>query len=171
MNYINKYKTLNFKKHKNNIINLIFKIPQTTKKDKIENIFHTDWEIPSTMKREYLEYFYENILKDFLNDFKLKNKFKEVEVTHLWFQVYAKGDFHGLHTHPNANFTNVFYLQLPSVSEKTNIIDEDIDITEGDILSFPAFLKHESPINKSEEYKIIISFNTNVYTEGNYGNN
>jgi uncharacterized protein YjlB len=162
MNYINKYKVLNFKKHKNKIIDLIFKIPQTSIKNIKESIFHSDWEIPSTMKRDYLEYFCKNILESYLNDFKLKNNFKKVRMTNMWFQVYGEGDFHSLHTHTKTNFTNIFYIQLPSASVKTNIINYDVDVEEGDILSFPAFLKHGSPVNKSKDFKIIISFNIDV---------
>lgn len=162
MNYISKYKVKNFQEHKKNIINLIFKIPQTILVSKHERIFHTDWEIPNTMQKEYREYFEKNIMEDFFNDFKSKFNFEEVELDNLWFQVYAKNDFHGIHTHAKANFTNVFYLQLPSDSVKTDIMNMDIMVEEGEILTFPAFLKHQSPINKNKAFKIIISFNTNI---------
>jgi|TARA_R100001460_G_scaffold6517_4_gene17102 uncharacterized protein YjlB len=162
VNFINTYKVNNFKEHKKNLIDLIFKIPQTIRVSSDEKIFHTDWAIPNTMRREYKEYFEKNILKDFLNNFLIKNKFNEVEIDNIWFQVYNTGDFHKFHTHAKANFTNVFYLQLPTSCVKTNIVDVDLEIEEGDILTFPAFMKHESPINKFKEFKIIISFNTNV---------
>lgn len=162
MNYITKYKVKNFKEHRKNIIDLIFKIPQTILLSNGERIFHTDWEIPNTMRREYREYFEKNIMIDFLQNFKNQFNFEKVEIDNLWFQVYAKGDYHQMHTHAKANFTNVFYLQLPSESVKTHILDVDIKVEEGDILTFPAFLKHQSPINTNEAFKIIISFNTNI---------
>jgi len=162
LNYINKYKVLNFQEHKNKIIDLIFKIPRTPLKDKNESIFHTDWEIPQSMQRDYLEYFKKNIMEDFFNDFNLKHKFKKIKIDNIWFQVYAEGDWHGPHTHPETNFTNVFYLQLPSKSLKTNILNNNIDVSEGDILTFPAFLRHESPKNQTNQFKIVISFNTSI---------
>ena len=162
MNYICKYKVKNFQEHKKNIINSIFKIPQTTIQDKNQRIFHTDWEIPNTMRKEYREYFEKHIMQDFLQNLRSKYNFEEIELDNFWFQVYAKNDYHGMHTHARANFTNVFYLQLPSDSVKTDIMDLDITVEEGDILTFPAFLKHQSPINTNDAFKIIISFNTNI---------
>ena len=163
MNYISKYKVLNFQEHKNKIIDLIIKIPQTPlKNEKKESIFHTDWKIPKSMQRDYLEYFQENILKDFFKDFTSNNGCQKIQMHNIWFQVYAEGDWHYPHTHAGTNFTNVFYLQLPCNSLKTNILNTDIDVSEGDILTFPGFIKHESPKNKTNQFKIIISFNTSI---------
>ena len=55
---------------------------------------------------------------------------------------------------------------------KTNIKDFDkiknIDVNEGQIISFPGYWKHKSPPNIYDEPKIIISFNTNFK---NFGDN
>ena len=61
------------------------------------------------------------------------------------------------------NFTNVFYINLPHREIKTQIKDKyknfNINVEEGDILSFPGYYAHCSPINIYDESKIIISFN------------
>jgi len=164
MNYFYKYKVPNFETHKKIIIDLIRKIPENYLNDNSQKIKHTDWSLPPTMKRDYLEYVYNNILPDY-GEFLLNElKFKKMEIIKLWFQIYGKNDFHTKHNHGHAHFTNIFYLKL-SNSTKTNIFDVKnnkilFDVTEGDIVSFPAFLYHESPINKYDEEKIIISFNT-----------
>ena len=163
----NIYKVNNFKEHKNKLINLINKIPKTYLKDQKQKISHTDWQIPKTMKREYFEYFLKNIFEDFVKNLCYKFDVQSIELINLWFQIYKKGDFHNLHRHANSHFTNVFFINLPNKNLKTKIYSLekniiDVSIEEGDILSFPGFLKHESLINPYEEEKIIISFNINL---------
>ena len=50
------------------------------------------------------------------------------------------------------------------IDKYVSIVIENIsiDISEGDILSFPAFLVHSSRINKSNKRKIVIAFNTDL---------
>ena len=84
-----------------------------------------------------------------------------------WFQVYEPGDYHNVHTHPNTNIANVLFVELPNKNLVTNITGENekkisLDIEEGDILSFPAFLKHTSPPNNSNKRKIVIAFNISL---------
>ena len=62
---------------------------------------------------------------------------------------------------------NVLFIELPDKNLSTSIIGQNkenisIDISEGDILSFPAFLVHSSRINKSNKRKIVIAFNTDL---------
>ena len=78
-----------------------------------------------------------------------------------------KGDSHMPHTHPQTHFTNIFYIKLPSQKVKTNInslFKEQLNFEgkEGTIISFPGFFEHESPINNTDDEKIIISFNLDV---------
>ena len=86
----------------------------------------------------------------------------------MWFQVYKKDNYHSYHTH-DSNFTNVMYLNLPNNNLKTKIKGPkersvEFDVKEGQIISFPGYLWHSSPVNKSDLEKIIISFNTNLIT-------
>jgi uncharacterized RmlC-like cupin family protein len=53
------------------------------------------------------------------------------------------------------------YVQLPGkLTTKTSLYD--IDAKEGDIVTFPAYVPHNSPENKNDEEKIIVSFNTSI---------
>jgi|ETNvirenome_6_85_1030632.scaffolds.fasta_scaffold40148_4 uncharacterized protein YjlB len=167
----NIFKVKNFKIHKEILINLIDKIPTTFRHLQEEHISHTDWAIMWNripMKKEYLEYFNDNIYRDYASQLCKSFNCKEVEIRNIWFQKYNTGDFHNKHRHGDAHFTNVFYLKLPEENSKTKIYDLNnqlitIDVEEGDILTFPAFLLHESVANESKDSKIIISFNINIH--------
>ena len=160
------YRVANFKEHKQNLINLIYKIPQNPM-DIGGKIFHQDYGLPRTMKREYKDYFQNNILNEFCSSVCNFFGVKGIEITDLWFQIYKKGDYHTIHTHPNTNLTNVFYVNLPNTEVKTEIFLPNkeifsINVREGDILTFPAYYAHRSPVNIFKEDKIIISFNMNT---------
>tara|TARA_Y100001938_G_C7924728_1_gene346298 strand:+ start:60 stop:584 length:525 start_codon:yes stop_codon:yes gene_type:complete len=161
------HKVNQFNKHKLNLINLINKIPQTTCNSDNEKISHTDYKIPQTMKREYVDYFVNNIYGDYYDNLKSINKVNVIGFRNIWFQVYNKGDWHGSHTHPGTHFTNVLYVNLPNKNLKTFLKKPNgevfnFDAEEGDLITFPAYYEHSSPENKSNEQKIIISFNIDI---------
>ena len=109
-----------------------------------------------------------NILEGYSKNLLEKFKFQKFQTQDMWFQIYKENDRHGLHTHAGSHFTNVFYVQLPDKNIKTRIIsvggeELDLNVEEGDILTFPSFYTHESPENKNKEEKIIISFNIDIY--------
>ena len=161
--YLSIFNVDNFVNHKNNFINLIKEMPP----NKFDNISHTDWDLPKTVKRAYIDYFLKNIFDDYAKHFCNLFKIDNIEMINMWFQIYKKGDFHGLHTHADAHFTNVFFINLPHKNLKTKIYsfykkELSFEIKEGSIISFPAFYKHESLKNNYEEEKIVIAFNTNV---------
>ena len=164
--HIHLYKVENFIEHKQILKDLIFKLPKTSIKRNDESILHTDYEMSKETIKEYRDYFCTEILPEYLENFSKKYNFSKVILTGIWFQVYGKDDFHNLHTHPQCNFTNVFYLELPTNCE-TEVYDlennkSNLSVKEGNILTFPGFYKHCSPVNKSNNLKIVISFNTDV---------
>jgi hypothetical protein len=65
--------------------------------------------------------------------------------------------------------TSVYYLDFPKDSSKTEWIDpmditvHQFDVEEGDIITFPSWIIHRAPENKSNDIKTIISWNSNVY--------
>jgi hypothetical protein len=95
------------------------------------------------------------------------------DIQEIWFQQYTHGGSHDWHTH-SSNFTNVYYLDLPS-SIQTEWIDpitkqvHAFDVEEGDIITFPSFLIHRAPINSSNKMKTIISWNMNTTINDFYG--
>ena len=88
----------------------------------------------------------------------------QFDITQLWFQQYNTNSNHSWHTHGN-NWTNVYYLDLPPDSPKTQFINpidnsiQEFNVSEGDILSFPSFIPHQAPTNLSNSTKTIISWN------------
>ena len=95
----------------------------------------------------------------------------------IWFQQYATASQHGWHVH-GSNWTNVYYLELPANSPRTEFINpytqatiQSFDVKEGDILTFPSFVIHRAPKNLSTDRKTIISWNMDtelnpkVYTD------
>jgi hypothetical protein len=154
---INNHKEIN-----KNILSLINKIQNNPIQKDGDKIHHTDWNLPENFKREYLEYFIP-ILQPYLNNISIKLNSKILKISNIWFQQYNKLDTHTWHTHPEANFTNVYFVELPSKSLGTEILNHDkLDLNEGDLLTFPAYLYHRSPANITEGRKTIISFNSNI---------
>lgn len=162
------HKVDNFKNHKSKIIDLINKTPSNSLNETDAQIIDSDWNLSDNNSKYYFPYLKENILNNFFKDFLKNKKFKNIEVNKIWFQVYSKDDYHGLHTHPHCHFTNIIYVNLPNQNTQTKVYDFNgsiinLELNEGDILTIPAFFKHESPKNNFYDKKIIISFNTNIY--------
>lgn len=121
--------------------------------------------MPQTLHKAWYNYFIKNIY------FPWKDKFcdysnSEIVLHNAWFQWYEKNDFHVWHIHGGTHFTNIYYLSLPNKDIKTKIKDFDeeknFDVSEGQILTIPAYWRHKSPPNTFDEPKIIISFNTEL---------
>jgi hypothetical protein len=153
------------KKIKKELLFLINKIP----KNNYESISHTDWNLPREYKREYLEYFYKIInpymmkMTDLLNEQRWK-------ISNGWFQQYYKKDTHIWHRHQEANFTNVYYLELPKNNLVTKIKPKlnsekiySLEAVEGDVVTFPACIPHTSEKITTNLRKTIISFNSDFY--------
>jgi len=156
-------KIKNFKKINKQLLSLIDKIPNNPLIEHKDNITHTDFNLPKNFKREYLEYFLQSI-KPYMLEMCAKLHTKRIEIYNGWFQQYIKNSTHQWHTHPNTHFTNVYFVELPSKSLGTEILNyPNLNLNEGDLLTFPAYYYHRSPINLSEKRKTIISFNTNIY--------
>jgi len=147
--------------HKEKLIHLINKIPP----NRYNNISHTDWNLPQDIRKEWQHYFFKKIFLPWSKIISDQTN-QTVALHNLWFQCYEKGDYHDWHVHNDTHFTNVYYLKLPNPNVKTSIIalgkEINFDICEGDVLTFPAFWKHCSPINTYEDSKIIISFNIDL---------
>lgn len=159
LNKIDNYKQIN-----ENLLNLIAKIPKNSLiEDSCSIINHTDWNLPKTFKKEYLNYFFE-IMQPYFKKICIKLNCNEIKVTKVWFQQYVKNDLHQWHTHPGTNFTNIYFVELPDKSLSTQILGhKNLEFNEGDLLTFPGYYFHRSPINLFEKRKTIISFNADIY--------
>ena len=152
--------------HKQKLLSLIDELP----KKSFDNISNTDW-LEKT-NPSYLKYFLENILPIPYN--KLVN-YLHADAFHIansWFQQYEKGDKHCWHNHTAANYTNIYFLELPDTSFATQLYDNynkkiiDLEVREGSLLTFPASVLHRSKENTGER-KTIISFNSDFKFNNN----
>ena len=76
------------------------------------------------------------------------------------YEEYKNNDFHNWHNHPRVQFTNVYYIELPDGMKTELWGEEDIDVKEGDILTFPSYIFHQSKVNNTNKRKTVVSFNT-----------
>ena len=175
------YIITDIKEHQENKIKLLRSIdamPQSSLDTTAEQV-KTDWNLSEDYKREYLDIFYD-MIRPYMQEMVERLKCERWSIQNAWYQGYDKGGRHDWHTHPEANYTNVYYLSLPNKSIKTQLYDvvgesivENIEVEEGQILTFPASVIHRSPVNEIDESnnwwpfknkidrKIVISFNSN----------
>ena len=123
------------------------------------------------------------ILNVFQN-FGWKTENKNIRIKEMWAIINKEGNFNVLHTHPNCYLSAAYYVKAPkkcgmfqienpniakrhsypkiSVRNELNIEGAGIDISEGDLLIFPAYLPHKVGKNESEEDRMVISFNVDT---------
>ena len=99
----------------------------------------------------------------------------------MWAIINKKDNFNVRHTHPNCDLSAAYYVRAPKDCGKFTIENphsiskhsypasnrkteynsklEKLEIKEGDLLVFPAYLPHGVEENKSNEDRIVISFN------------
>jgi hypothetical protein len=135
-----------------------------------QKIYNTDWHLDSTFPRPYWNIFYPHCLNH-LKEISDYCGFVSIEISNYWYQQYGYEGFHDWHIHPNCTFSSVYFLELPTENLSTtfrfNKNEFQIDIKEGQILTFPAFYTHESKPNLTNKIKTIISFNSLVTAGGN----
>lgn len=139
------------------------------------NISRADWFDAQNMERNWVKFLSPYLLKEISKNY-LSIGFDSLRVNEIWFQQYYLNSGHGWHSH-SANFTNVYYLELNDSSPKTLLLNPlnrkeiiEINVKEGDILSFPSFVLHKAPKNNSNKIKTIISYNVDCfYTNSIYG--
>jgi hypothetical protein len=150
----------NHKEINKNLLKLINKIKNPIKHTTGSSIFNTDWNLPEDYKRDYLIYFYE-IIKPYMNKIADKLHSKKWIIHNSWFQQYLKSDSHDWHTHVKSNFANVYFVELPNKCLGTEIFKyKKLKVKTGDLLTFPAYYFHRSPMNNLNKRKTIISFNS-----------
>tara|TARA_B000000557_G_scaffold90308_1_gene73003 strand:+ start:595 stop:1191 length:597 start_codon:yes stop_codon:yes gene_type:complete len=97
---------------------------------------------------------------------------ESVDKWQLWSQRYTKGQYHGAHNHGLMNISCVLYVEFddklhfpttfysPHPNPYYGTIDKIAPpVFEGDIITFPSVLLHESPVSQTETPRTIMSFN------------
>lgn len=160
------YIVTDIKEHKENKDKLLSLIDDM-QESSIDSISKTDWNLPRETKREYKDFFYK-MIEPYLNEMTDRLKFKSCKISNIWYQSYKRNSTHDWHVHPEVNYTNVYYLDLPDENIKTQLYDikenkvmDEIELKEGQLFTFPANILHRSPVNTTDKTKTIISFNTN----------
>lgn len=139
------------------------------------NISKADWHDAQNFKRDWTKYLLGYLTEPVLDIYK-ELGYDGYTLHDIWFQQYYKNSGHGWHSH-SANFTNVYYLELPESTPKTQIVNPynqteviELEVKEGDILVFPSFVIHRAPPNLSDNRKTIVSYNINAtYSNAIYG--
>jgi len=111
-----------------------------------------------------------DILSPALNEFK-ERVYNYDRIVGPWCQRYLAGDYHSVHDHGAHGYSAVFYAKInPDVHPSTLFTSPFPNHTgtvgsiapkvrEGDLIIFPAFLLHTAPPHKSDEDRIVFSFN------------
>ena len=133
-----------------------------------QRITHTDWHLGQMFNRPYWPIVEPHLMKS-MSAVGARLDYGSPKIDNYWFQWYANGDFHIEHVHAGAMFSNVYYLQLSGDNPKTSFILNkqrfEIPVSEGDVITFPSFLIHESPPNEGQKPKVVIAFNTNYWSK------
>ena len=101
----------------------------------------------------------------------------------MWAIINKKNDFNVIHTHPNCYLCSIlcqslkncgnFKVECPNIAKRhscpeianqneLNVEVASVNINEGDLLLFPAYLPHKVGKNESSEDRIVISFNVDI---------
>ena len=109
---------------------------------------------------------------------------ERIVVSEMWAIINKPNDFNVIHTHPNSNLRAAHYVKAPEKAGKFvienpntvathsypapekktefNVKAAALEIEEGNLFLFPAYLPHKVNENKSGEDRIVISFNVNI---------
>ena len=141
------------------------------------DIAKSDWfQASDFSSRKWVKYIKQYLVPDLLEMCKSVG-FDGFKMWEIWFQQYCKTNGHGWHTH-SANWTSVYYLELPPDAPKTQIVNPytqniiEVDVEEGDMLMFPSFILHRAPLmpNESSIRKTVVSYNIDgIYSNEIYG--
>jgi len=111
----------------------------------------------------------------------LKTAEGELEITGCWANVNGPGAAHRMHSHPNNYLSGVYYLQTRPGADTVNFHDPRsqtaiirapvteltgyntdqvvVQVADGTVLLFPAWLAHSVDPNRSDRERISVSFN------------
>jgi hypothetical protein len=129
-------------------------VQKTDWKMKIRNKPYFDFIKPHTIK---------HIKKLIYNLYDKNNNKINGIINNVWYQIYTETSQHTWHTHPFTQFANVLFVELSNKGDATEFIDKKkIKVKEGDIITFPSWYLHRSPVIKSNNRKIVIAFNLDM---------
>ena len=142
-----------------------------------------DLTVKSSIQKKFIIKVQEYILNVFQScGWKTENQ--NIRITEMWAIINKRDNFNVLHTHPNCYLSAAYYVKAPkkcgrfqvenpniakkhsypeiNIRNELNTEGAAIDIDEGDLLIFPAYLPHKVGKNESDEDRIVISFNIDI---------
>lgn len=126
-----------------------------------------------------------------IDQYRLSINMKKLDMSAIWINLNGRGGYNERHAHPGSIISGVFYVKVPDDSESPFLLFKSRESTdygfsdafindnspqemyssmvipaeEGKMILFPSYIDHEVPPNKSEDYRISISFNTVLANE------
>ena len=95
----------------------------------------------------------------------------DFHILNVWFQQYHINDTHKWHNHGESNISLSYLLELDDPKHSTEFIDTKQNktfqvegIREGDVIIFPSYILHRSPIITSTNRKTSIAINLSLGT-------
>lgn len=184
-----KYKLKNYKEHNSNLIPYIYKMQEMDVKGENRSNsggWHSkpfDLKEKGSVQNNFLMAVSECIFDTFLN-YGWKVDPKRIRVREMWAIINKKDNFNIEHTHPNSYLSAAYYVKTPKncgkfIASNPNLISKNyyppidkitqynqknsgIEVEEGNLLLFPAYLPHKVEKNMSNEDRIVISFNVDT---------
>jgi uncharacterized protein (TIGR02466 family) len=119
----------------------------------------------------------------------LRINYDAIEITACWANINSTGASHAIHNHPNNFLSGVYYVQTQAGADTVNFHDPRpqtsiirppvtdltgqntdqvvVNVSDGSLLMFPAYLSHSVSRNESDQMRISISFNLmfSLFTE------
>ena len=184
-----KYKVSNYEKINNELINYIYNLykndPDGVKKSNIDGWHSKSFDLNE--KENVPNKFFSLInhhIEDVFTKYGWIYDITKVKCTSMWAIINKKGNFNIEHTHSNNYLSAAYYVKAPdncgnfkvtnpnsinrnffpksNKSTEFNAKTATIEIKEGDLLIFPAYLPHSVEENKSNDERIIVSFNLDI---------
>ena len=123
-----------------------------------------------------------------LDEFQTESKsYGSMILTDLWLNVYETQQWQEKHTHLPGQWSGVYYVHFDPNEHKATSFYNPIEtllasngvkqnvltpwVQEGDMIIFPSWLEHASPMNKSSKMRSTISFNFIIEEESYEGGN
>ena len=155
---------VNHESARHNIIKEIQTTPKYSIRSEDIQLTDCDWHLRESYPKTYWPYAFDAI-SPCITQSAVEMEFSRWEIGDHWYQWYEQGDYHNWHTHGNSMFVGVYYALLPSGSPSITFNWQGelitFDVEEGDVIIFPAYLRHKASVNESSETKVILSFNLN----------
>jgi uncharacterized protein (TIGR02466 family) len=184
-----KYKIENYEKLNEELLEFIYKLNENDKvgvKKSNINGWHSksfDLNDPNNIPNKFLNHISNNI-KDVFKNYGWVYDPSKIKCSSMWAIINKKGNYNMEHSHSNNYLSAAYYVKAPEncgnfKASNPNIINRNlfpksnqatelnsnsasIKITEGDLLIFPAYLPHSVEENKSDEDRVIVSFNIDI---------